>query len=933
MTRVIYLSTLLCLLALQLRAQPFFPVTHTSGTRTIPGGINVKVTPSGSCRAAVYTDPACSFTCTYEVGTYYSGAFTYSFWPRVKTIRANMHGFNIDDTCMFFINGNKFNILSTHIVNGDCGQSPPLLANGDLYGVSGASLSGKILFSFSSSFDTLRILEPTGPGGVNGVAYDFACALPDTGVNVYEPFIDTVLCVGEIITVGYAGPYRFQSGNSFTVQLSEPNGSFNAFTILGTKNAADTLGFIQCAIPNTISPGTDYRLRIVSSSPYRISLPNDATISIGKKPDKPNATANTPVCEGHTLVLNTTAPNTPDITCRWFGPNGWNDYGQSVSRPGIDIVDSGLYFVEVSSYGCADSDTVAVMIKPGPGPVTASSNDPVCYLDTLKLRCTEARPNSTYAWTGTAVPFNSSKDLDIPGVFAGGKYIVTATLNNCTISDTVDIVVKQKPIVSAPKNNGPLCPGDTIVAEIATILGGTYKWTTPAGETFTTAKITIPAAKMQHAGKFYVEAALDGCKLRDSTALVIKPSPGKPEANSNSPLCAGDNMALTTGNITPGINYTWNGPANYYRVLANPSPTKATYEGEGFYILTANLNGCINSDTIFVEVNPVPFPTAASPDTVLCEGDTIRLSVSDTLAGINFSWSGPENFSSGDSEITITGTKSSRTGKYFVVSELDGCSNSDTVNMLVKQMPDTPVAGSNSVVCSGQELELTVAPVTAGAIIKWTGPDSFNSGLQHPVITNPSTTASGIYKVVIDLNGCYQQDTTPVLVKLTPDVTVLNNGPVPAGGSLEFKIPNHVPGTFYQWTGPDGFSSRVQNPIINPAKPTAAGRYTVTATLDGCEATAVINIIVNEVKDTGTYTLYPNPNNGTFTLSGLLRQDQKIKLHIFNALGQEIHSEFADVTDYTLRRKVILPYSSNGFYTLRFRADGKLVNIPFIIER
>jgi gliding motility-associated-like protein len=41
-------------------------------------------------------------------------------------------------------------------------------------------------------------------------------------------------------------------------------------------------------------------------------------------------------------------------------------------------------------------------------------------------------------------------------------------------------------------------------------------------------------------------------------------------------------------------------------------------------------------------------------------------------------------------------------------------------------------------------------------------------------------------------------------------------------------------GATYAWTGPNGFTSNLQNPTINNAQTTNAGNYTVKATLNGC---------------------------------------------------------------------------------------------------
>ncbi len=67
--------------------------------------------------------------------------------------------------------------------------------------------------------------------------------------------------------------------------------------------------------------------------------------------------------------------------------------------------------------------------------------------------------------------------------------------------------------------------------------------------------------------------------------------------------------------------------------------------------------------------------------------------------------------------------------------------------------------------------------------------------------------------------------------------------PVVCGGqSLNLNV-NNVFGATYNWTGPNGFSSNIQNPIVSNVSSFAAGNYTVTVN-NGCSASESISIAV-----------------------------------------------------------------------------------------
>jgi hypothetical protein len=103
------------------------------------------------------------------------------------------------------------------------------------------------------------------------------------------------------------------------------------------------------------------------------------------------------------------------------------------------------------------------------------------------------------------------------------------------------------------------------------------------------------------------------------------------------------------------------------------------------------------------------------------------------------------------------------------------------------------------------------------------------AGPRNVTVTNPdgqSATGSGIFTVI------------------APDPPAASNeGPVCAGGTLRLHA-EAPPGATYAWTGPGGFSSSEQNPVIVGAGAAAAGSYLVTATIGGCASPAATTEVV-----------------------------------------------------------------------------------------
>ena len=63
--------------------------------------------------------------------------------------------------------------------------------------------------------------------------------------------------------------------------------------------------------------------------------------------------------------------------------------------------------------------------------------------------------------------------------------------------------------------------------------------------------------------------------------------------------------------------------------------------------------------------------------------------------------------------------------------------------------------------------------------------------------------------------------------------TATNNGPFETGQTIELNA-SYLPSASYLWTGPNGFTSSEQNPVIYFSDFSDSGTYRVTATANDC---------------------------------------------------------------------------------------------------
>ena len=146
----------------------------------------------------------------------------------------------------------------------------------------------------------------------------------------------------------------------------------------------------------------------------------------------------------------------------------------------------------------------------------------------------------------------------------------------------------------------------------------------------------------------------------------------------------------------------------------------------------------------------------------------------------------------------------------------------------------------DTLVCLGDDV---VIRASGGIIYQWFGPNNFFSEEDSIVFNNISINDAGDYVIIIqDEEGCEEFYEFTVTVSLfEPSVEVPD--PVCEGDLLILMASG---GDSYQWAGPEGFSSMLDEPILESISIVNAGTYTVDiSNFDGCSTLFDIEVMVN----------------------------------------------------------------------------------------
>jgi gliding motility-associated-like protein len=229
-------------------------------------------------------------------------------------------------------------------------------------------------------------------------------------------------------------------------------------------------------------------------------------------------------------------------------------------------------------------------------------------------------------------------------------------------------------------------------------------------------------------------------------------------------------------------------------------------------------------------------PTA----TTICNGSSATLVTSSGLQV--YTWSPAGSLTGSTNTATVTATPSVSTTYSVSGQDAFGC-QSDTAQVVVTVITPTATATSNSPVCKGQPINLSVNTVS-GANYNWSGPSTYSSSTQNPTINNANpATNSGVYTVTVTAGGCTAISSVNVTVNSLPIVSV--------SPSTVNVCPNST--ITYTATGASTYvwspsASIVGTGSVVSANPSSTTVYSVTGTdANGCSATATATINVNPV--------------------------------------------------------------------------------------
>jgi len=624
-------------------------------------------------------------------------------------------------------------------------------------------------------------------------------------VNLPVPLItsNSPVCVTNTLNlIGTGGiNYNWFGPNAFTSAIANPtlnnvsilaSGIYTLITTAGTCSASTTASIIINALPI------------------------------------PTLTSNSPLCPGNTLSF----AGTGGVSYNWSGPSGFNSALQNPSITNVSPTNSGNYTLVVTAANTCSAQ-ISAFVTVNPTPTITTNGATVCVGNTINIT-SNSIAGATYNWSGPNSFSSTNQNPTITGAITAmnGVYNLTVTSTfGCTNTalSNVSVVNLPVPLISS---NSPVCATKTL--NLIGTGGINYNWFGPNAFTSAIANPTLNNVSILASGIYTLIATAGTCSASTTASIIINALP-IPTLTSNSPLCPGSILNLVG---TGGLSYSWSGPSSFNSALQNPSITNVTPINSGNYtVVVTAANTCSAQISASITVNQTPILSVTN--TIVCVGQTINLN-STSLAGSSYLWNGVNSFTSSLQNPNLINAQLSMMGAYnLTVTSLVGCTNTAVANVTVVALPVATIT-SNSPVCVNNILNFQGS---GGVNYTWNGPNSFTSISQNPTITNASLLSNGIYTLIASVGSCSSATTASIIINPLPIPIASNSGSVCETKTFSLAASG---GNTYVWTGPNTFTTSIQNPILNLVSLVNAGVYSVAVTnTNNCVASAQTTVIIN----------------------------------------------------------------------------------------
>ena len=382
------------------------------------------------------------------------------------------------------------------------------------------------------------------------------------------------------------------------------------------------------------------------------------------------------------------------------------------------------------------------------------------------------------------------------------------------------------------------------------------------------------------------------------------------------------------------ISYTWTFEGGEPATSTEQNP-QVTYAFPGVYTVTLIATNGAGSDALtrfdYIRVGGEPVAEFGFTQ----DGFTVEF-INVSTAADNFIWNfGDGGMSTDENPIYTFEPGLSYPVQLIVINEC-GTDTTEQVINFEGEAPEPFISADQTMGCT--PFTVAFADMSAGEPTEWfwqfEGGEPATSTEENPTVTYND---AGTFEVSLQVSNVFgtmsQVFASYITVNSMPEAEFDFNT---EGLEVSFEDLSTGGNITHNWAFGDGNESQDKNPVHLYESP---GLYEVQLAIKndcGADTFSVeINLIIDDVAEVSWLegiALFPNPNNGNFTVELRGLPAEALEFRIFNVLGQQFYQASDNFSAGFLRKNFEVEYLTAGLYLLEIRSGNAGYYRKIVIE-
>jgi len=575
--------------------------------------------------------------------------------------------------------------------------------------------------------------------------------------------------------------------------------------------------------------------------------------------------------------------------------------------------------------------------------------------------------NSTNVGTGDTYTTTTINNNDVVTcvMTSSSSCASPTTATSGAITMGVNSVLTPSVAVVLTTGSNPTCAGSAVTFTATPVNGGTtpsYQWKVDGvdagtnADTYSTSTLTnnqVVTCVMTSSSACASPATATSTDITMVVNPVLTPAVDIAITTGSNPTCDGTVVIFTAtptnGGTTPSYQWKVDGVAAGTN-SATFTSTTLTNNQVVTCEMTSNAN-CVNTATVTSNSITITVGTTLTPEVsialtsgaTICAGTSATYTATPTNGGTtpSYQWQ-VDGVNAGTNSATFT--TSSLTNGQIVTCEMTSSSACASPSMATSPsitVTVTPsvlasvsvnlIVGSNPA-CAGTELTFTATPANSGTtpVYQWKV-DGTNAGTSSTVFTTNAITNGQVVTCEMTSSAACA---SPAVAVSTGTTMIIN--PLPATPTItqsgDTLISSAASGNQWYMGTPGAIIAGAVNQHYTVSQ--TNDYYVVVTGGNGCisipSTTIHVEIVGVEDNDQLNFNIYPNPNNGKFTIQMNDELIDNANFELFDAMGNLVYSK---VLTNTNKHDISLKNVAYGIYTVRITSSNNSTTQKLVIQK